>query len=114
MKKIFDRKPSGYFLQEIGINSNLVCEDCGKWTICTSFLYFRIFQKLPITRQIYFAATQGRNGIISGAEVLGRLQFCGFDIIAEQERDYNLYFIARKTKEPHSHYEWRPSDKSQF
>ncbi|MFC1816928.1 sugar transferase [Thermodesulfobacteriota bacterium] len=64
------------------------------------FIFYRIFPKLPFAKQIYFAITQGRNRIISKAEVLGRLQFCGFEIIAEQEIDYDLYFIARKVKAP--------------
>jgi len=64
------------------------------------FVFYRIFPKLPFAKQIYFAITRGRNRIISKAEVLGRLQFCGFEIIAEQEIDYDLYFIARKVKIP--------------
>ncbi len=66
------------------------------------FVFFRIFPKLPFTKQIYFAITRGRNRIVSRAEVLGRLYFCGFEIIAEQEIDYDLYFIARKVTAPSS------------
>ena len=66
------------------------------------FVFFRIFPKLPFTRQIYFTVTRGRNRIMSKAEVLGRLYFCGFEIIAEQEIDYYLYFIARKVTSPSS------------
>ena len=66
------------------------------------FIFFRIFPKLPFFKQIYFVITRGRNRIISRAEVLGRLYFCGFEIIAEQEIDYDLYFIARKVTAPSS------------
>jgi Ca2+/Na+ antiporter len=66
------------------------------------FVFFRIFPKLLFTKQIYFAITRGRNRIISRAEVLGRLYFCGFEIIAEQKIDYDLYFIARKVTSPSS------------
>ena len=66
------------------------------------FIFFRTFPKLPFLKQIYFTITRGRNRIISRAEVLGRLYFCGFEIIDEQEIDYNLYFIARKVTAPSS------------
>ena len=64
------------------------------------FICFRMAPKLPITHQIYFAVTRGRNRILSKAEVLGRLHFCGFEVVAEQELEYELYFMARKTKKP--------------
>ncbi|MCA1786287.1 MAG: VanZ family protein [Desulfobacteraceae bacterium] len=35
----------------------------------------------------YFAVTKGKNRAISRAEVLGRLCFCGFDIVAKQVID---------------------------
>jgi uncharacterized membrane protein len=64
------------------------------------FLFYRIAPKLPVTKQIYFGLTQGRDRIVSRAEVLGRLCFCGFEIVAEKEIDYELYYIARKIKMP--------------
>jgi hypothetical protein len=63
-------------------------------------IFFRIAPKLPLTKEIYFAMTKGRNRILSKSEVLGRLCFCGFEIISEKEVDYNLYFIVRKAKMP--------------
>jgi hypothetical protein len=64
------------------------------------FFLFRTLPTLPGIKKIYFAITDGTNRTISGAEVLGRLCFCGFEIIAEKEIDYNSYFIARKVKTP--------------
>jgi hypothetical protein len=64
------------------------------------FIFFRIAPKLPAAKQLYFVVTQGRNRIISRAEVLGRLCFCGFEIVAESEIDFELYYIARKVKMP--------------
>ena len=63
-------------------------------------IFFRIIPKLPFTREIYFAITKGRNRILSRSEVLGRLCFCGFEIISEEEVDYNVYFLVRKAKAP--------------
>ena len=63
-------------------------------------IFFRIVPKLHLTRGIYFAITKGRNRILSKSEVLGRLCFCGFEIISEEEVDYNVYFLVRKAKAP--------------
>jgi len=64
------------------------------------FCYKRIMPKLPVLKAAYFAITKGRNRIISRAEVLGRLSFCGFEIIAEREIKKRLCFITRKAKTP--------------
>jgi len=68
---------------------------------CTYFIDFipnRIFPKLPLIKRMYFAFTKGRGRIISRAEILGRLCFCGFEIIAEKEIEDRLCFVAKKTK----------------
>ncbi|MGD8389073.1 MAG: sugar transferase, partial [Desulfobacteraceae bacterium] len=44
--------------------------------------------------------TKGKNRLISRAEVLGRLFFCGFNVIAEEEKEDRIYFIAQKVKTP--------------
>jgi hypothetical protein len=38
--------------------------------------------------------------MVSRAEILGRLYFCGFEIVAEKEIAYRLFFIVRKAKTP--------------
>ena len=65
-----------------------------------NYLYRRVWPKLNGVNKVYFALTKGRNRLISRAEVLGRLFFCGFDVIAEEEKDDRLYFIAQKVKTP--------------
>ncbi len=62
------------------------------------FLFNRVFPKLPWIKQVYFSVTKGKNRIISRAELLGRLCFCGFEIVAETEIDKKLSFVARKIK----------------
>jgi lipopolysaccharide/colanic/teichoic acid biosynthesis glycosyltransferase len=64
------------------------------------FLWQRVFPKVPWLQKFYFAVTKGKNRAVSRAEILGRLIFCGFDIVAEVESNFYFYFIARKTKMP--------------
>jgi hypothetical protein len=64
------------------------------------FIFFRVFPKLQLTKRIYFFLTKGRGRTISRAEVLGRLYFCGFSVLAEKEFGGYLYFIAQKVKTP--------------
>ena len=63
-----------------------------------SFGFLRIMPKLPGLQKIYFSVTKGRGRMISRAEVLGRLSFCGFEIVAEKEINQRLYVIAKKIK----------------
>jgi len=62
------------------------------------FCFSRVMPKLPGLQKIYFAFTKGKDRVISKAEVLGRLSFCGFEIVAEKEIDQKMYVIARKAK----------------
>ena len=64
------------------------------------FIWKRIFPKLPFFQKIYFAISKGKNRVFSKAEALGRLYFCGFEIIALEEIDNLIYFIVKKAKEP--------------
>jgi lipopolysaccharide/colanic/teichoic acid biosynthesis glycosyltransferase len=65
------------------------------------FMWRRVFPKLPLMKKIYFAVTQGKNRAISLAESLGRLYYCGFELIGSTEIDDFVYFIARRAKEPY-------------
>lgn len=64
------------------------------------FCFTRVMPKLPVIQKLYFAWTKGKNRVLSKAEILGRLSFCGFEIVAEQDIDRRLCFIARKAKTP--------------
>lgn len=64
------------------------------------FMWNRMIPKLPYTKKIYFALTKGRNRLISRAEILGRLYFCGFRAVAERVIDGRYYFIAQEVKTP--------------
>ena len=65
-----------------------------------SFLWGRVFPKLPWLQKLYFAVTRGRGRMVSRAEILGRLSFCGFRIVDEGEFGHRFYFIAQKTHPP--------------
>lgn len=64
------------------------------------FVFKRVFPKLPVTRQIYFLMTSGRNHAMSKAEALGRMVYNGFDIDEVKEIDGLLYFTCRKAGDP--------------
>ncbi|HUF09766.1 MAG TPA: sugar transferase [Rhodothermales bacterium] len=63
------------------------------------FVFKRAFPKLKLTRWLYQALTKGRNRVFSETEVLGRLIYCGFDVVTVRERDNLLHFTARKRGE---------------
>jgi lipopolysaccharide/colanic/teichoic acid biosynthesis glycosyltransferase len=64
------------------------------------FTWRRVFPKLPLLKRIYFAVTKGSNRVFSMAEALGRIYFCGFEIVSLECVDNLVYFIAQKVKEP--------------
>jgi lipopolysaccharide/colanic/teichoic acid biosynthesis glycosyltransferase len=64
------------------------------------FFFRRLLPKLPGLRRVYFFLTRGRNRLLSKAEALGRLYFCGFKVIAAEEIGERLFFIAQRVKNP--------------
>ncbi len=64
------------------------------------FCFNRVLPKLPWVKKGYFAVTRGKNRILSKAEIMGRLCFCGFEIVAEKEMNKRFFVIARKAKTP--------------
>lgn len=74
------------------------------------FIVKRVLPKLRATETLYFALTKGRNRVLSETEVLGRLVYCGFDIVDYQEAGDELYFIAQKARPPmrHASPSWGP------
>lgn len=64
------------------------------------FAWNRVTPKLPLVKKVYFALTKGLNRIISKAEVLGRLYYCGFEVVDDTVLNDRYYFIARKTRQP--------------
>ena len=60
----------------------------------------RVLPKVPFTKRIYFFITKGQGRVLSRAETFGRLYSCGFEIVDEKLISNELFFIARKIKEP--------------
>jgi lipopolysaccharide/colanic/teichoic acid biosynthesis glycosyltransferase len=64
------------------------------------FLLFRMLPKIPILKKFYFFITKGRGRAVSVAEILGRLVFCGFEILDQEEIDHQTWFVVKKVKQP--------------
>lgn len=71
------------------------------------FLWHRVFPKFWLTRRFYYLCTKRVRRVLPRPEVLGRLYYCGFDVVAEQYIHDRYCVIARKRQEPnyeHRHY----------
>jgi len=64
------------------------------------FIWKRVFPKLPVLRKVYFFLSKDKNRAISLAETLGRLVYCGFEILSLTEINSFVFFAVRKVKEP--------------
>ena len=64
------------------------------------FIYARVMPKIPFFKKIYFLISNGKNRALSKAEILGRLYYCGFKVIAIKETHNDFFFIARKERGP--------------
>ena len=71
------------------------------------FMWKRVIPKLPLTKNIYFFITKGRNRAMSTAEAFGRLYSCGFEVQADRLMNDELYIVAKKVQEPS--YDYRPT-----
>jgi lipopolysaccharide/colanic/teichoic acid biosynthesis glycosyltransferase len=56
--------------------------------------------KIPVFQKLYFAITNGKDRALSKSEGLGRLYYCGFNVIAITEYDNLLYYVAKKKRIP--------------
>lgn len=64
------------------------------------FCYKRVLPKMIMTSRLYFDITEGKNRVLSKAEVLGRLCYCGFEIIDERKKGDLNYIVARRKFRP--------------
>lgn len=63
------------------------------------YVFKRVFPKIKLLDKIYFFITAGRNRAISETEALGRLSYCGFEILNSTVDKKLLYFAVRKQNE---------------
>lgn len=62
------------------------------------YLTRRVIPKFLVMDKIYYNITRGKNRILSKTEVLGRLVYCGFDIVETKKLNGITYVIAKKIK----------------
>ncbi len=60
------------------------------------YLAKRVVPKLPVLSSIYFFVTAGRNRVLTSVEVMGRLVYCGFNILETKRIDNLLYISSEK------------------
>ena len=64
------------------------------------FLWNRVFSKIFIFNNVYSAIIGRANKALSLAEGLGRLYFCGFEVLHLRIIGKNMFFISKKIKNP--------------
>lgn len=68
--------------------------------IIIEFIFKRLLPKLPVFSDLYEKLHLLKKQVLSKCEVLGRLIYNGFEIIATQEIDNILYFLCNKSNKP--------------
>ena len=71
-----------------------------KFIYLLDYLWTRIFPKLPALKKIYFMIHGRDRRIISKSEVLGRLYYCGFELVKMEEIDKKFYFLVKRVRAP--------------
>lgn len=64
------------------------------------FIFNRVMPRVKITKRLYYFLTHNRYRALSLAETLGRLSYCGFEVIEFKEINNKIYFVVMKTKGP--------------
>jgi lipopolysaccharide/colanic/teichoic acid biosynthesis glycosyltransferase len=64
------------------------------------FLWHRACPKLALTRRFYYFCTSKVRKVFPRPEVLGRLYYCGFDVVSEQYIHDRYCVIAQKKRQP--------------
>ena len=71
------------------------------------FVWHRVFPRLWLTRRFYYLCTKRVRKVFPRPEILGRLYYCGFEVVAEQYIHDRYCVIAQKCRKPdteHRHY----------
>jgi lipopolysaccharide/colanic/teichoic acid biosynthesis glycosyltransferase len=64
------------------------------------FVKNRFVPRIPYLENLYYYMTNGEFHAISNAEIMGRLVYCGFEIIDMKSINGLSFFVAMKIKEP--------------
>ncbi len=68
--------------------------------VAADYLWHRVCPKLTLTRQFYYAVTDGKERTFSRVEIIGRLYRAGFEVVDERFREGEFFVTARKVKAP--------------
>ncbi|MBQ8958927.1 MAG: sugar transferase [Bacteroidales bacterium] len=64
------------------------------------FLWHRVSPKVGLTRRFYYFCTRKVRKVFPRPEVLGRLYYCGFEVVSEQYIHDRYCVIAQKKRQP--------------
>lgn len=64
------------------------------------FMWHRMFPKMWLTRRFYYLCTKRVRKVFPRPEILGRLYYCGFEVVSEQYIHDRYCVVARKRREP--------------
>ena len=64
------------------------------------FLWHRVCPKLGLTRRFYYFCTKKVRKVFPRPEILGRLYYCGYDVVSEQYIHDRYCVVAQKRREP--------------
>lgn len=64
------------------------------------FLWHRVCPKLPVAQRFYFFFSGGRSRVMTRAEIVGRLHFCGFQLVHFEHIGDSHWFLVQKTAAP--------------
>ena len=64
------------------------------------FLWHRVCPKMGLTRRFYYLCTRKVRKVFPRPEVLGRLYYCGYDVVSEQYIHDRYCVIAQKKRQP--------------
>lgn len=100
-------KPGGFFLGKVVTNTSYKNEFFQKYPKYIAevfytfhFIFRRVLPKLPVLKNIINTIANKTNRMLSKAETLGRLYFCGYKVVGVTEIDGNLFFMAQKVNIP--------------
>ncbi|MDR1543514.1 MAG: sugar transferase [Prevotellaceae bacterium] len=64
------------------------------------FIQKRVLPKILLTNRLWFDITGGKKRIFSNVEMLGRLYYCGFEVIAEKTVENISWIVAKRATQP--------------
>lgn len=72
----------------------------GRFVWLMDFVVNRVIPRLNYIEKVYFYLTKGAHHTVSKAEILGRLVYCGFNVVDYKIINGLFYFVVIKTEEP--------------